>query len=261
MSGQDNWSRPDEQLIALMGRPGDMPSPGNNRWGNALLLRGGQSYTFAQVGLDAAGASDFPSPMAIALAFSADGLNYSPAIPPIAGLGTITVQIIKSVDVKQKAPMVQTYTLGVGDTLPICTFLARGVTVIISNDGESAPAVWVNCTVAPTQTVDCTSIANPVDGGYSTATSTRLAAVAATIYTQPAQPTRAQFYIQNRSTADLFVSFGATVDTTPGSELATFVLPGGQSASHENSSYQGILTMQFAANDAGGYALLTTGPN
>jgi len=242
--------------MALMGRPGELPTPGNNRWGNAVLLHGGQTYTFVQVGMDAG--ADYPTPMAIALEFSLDGVVFTPNLP-LAATGNISVTIIKAVDVKAKGPLTEVTTLAPGDTLPFCTFLARGVTVIISNDGEAALPVNVHCTVAPTTMVDCESIANPAPGGYSSATTTRLAAVAATVYHQAAQPTRVQWYIQNRAASDLFVAFGITVHTTPGAELATFILPGGQSASHENSAYQGPITLQFAGDDATGYALLTTG--
>ena len=252
-----NWERPDEQLMALMGRPGELPRPGNNRWGNAVKLEGGQSYTFVQVGMDAG--ADYPTPMAIALAFSSDGVNFKPSTPTVAGMGPMFVTLIKAVDVKAKGPLTETTVLAPGDTLPFCTFITRGLTVVIVNGDEAAPDVWVHCTVAPTTMVDCGDISNPIDGAYSDATSTRLPAVHATIYHQVAQPTRAQLYIQNRSNVDLFIGFGASVDTGVGTENATVILPGGVSAVHENVGYQGEITLQFAADDAGGYALLTTG--
>jgi hypothetical protein len=256
MSGP-NWERPDEQLMALMGRPGELPPPGNNRWGNTVLLKGGQDYTFVQVGMDAG--ADYPTPMAIALEFSTDGVIFTPSVPTTVGVGTVLVTLIKAVDVKAKGPLTESTALAPGDTLPFCTFLARGITVVIANGGEGATPLFVHCTVAPTTMVDCGSIGNPVAGAYSSATSTRLAAVAATTYHQAAQPTRVQLYIQNRSTADLFIAFGTTVNTTPGAESATVVLPGGISAITVNEGYQGPVTLKFAANDAAGYALLTTG--
>ena len=258
MSGP-NWERPDEQLQALMGRGGELPPPGNNRWGNSLLMTPGQrnnSYTFVQVGMDAG--ADYPTPMAIAVAFSLDGQVFTPAMPA-AATNSITFTITKAVDVKAKIPLVQVVTVAPGDTFPFCTFLARGVTVVASIDGETGTACYVQVTVAPTTMVDCGSVANPVAGAYSSATSTRLPATHATVYHQAAQPTRVEFFVQNRSSVDLFVSYGTTVNTGAGTEEATVVLPGGVSAVHEDSGYQGEITLQFAADDAAGYALLTTG--
>lgn len=257
IAGQDWWPLPDDQLQALMGRSGELPRPGNDRWGNAVLLKGGQTYTFVNVGMDAG--ANYPTPMAIAVEFSTDGVNFSPSVPTTAGVGTLTVTLIKAIDVKAKGALIEATTLSPGQSLPFCTFLARGITVVVSNDGEAATPVFVHVTVAPTTMVDCQSISNPVAGAYSSATATRLAATALTTYHIAAQPTRTQLYIQNRSTQDLFVNFGPTVSITPGAELATVVLPGNISAITENSGYQGPVTLEFAGTDAAGYALVTTG--
>jgi hypothetical protein len=257
IDGHEWWPRPDEQLQELMGRSGELPLPGNNRWGNAVLLKGGATYTFVNVGMDAG--NDYPTPMAIAVEFSTDGVNYTPSVPTTVGVGTLTVTLIKAVDVKAKGPLIEATTLSPGQALPFCTFLARGITVVVSNDGEGATPVFVHVTVAPTTMVDCQSISNPVAGAYSSATATRLPATAATVYHVAAQPTRAQLYIQNRSAQDLFINFGSTVSVTPGAELATIVLPGGISAITENAGYQGPVTLEFAGTDAAGYALVTTG--
>lgn len=257
MSNQHNWPRPDEQLQALMGRPGELPTPGNDRWGNAVELGGGDSYTFVNVGMDAG--ADYPTPMAIQLEFSTDNVVFSPTLPAEA-TSNFAVTLLKAVDVKAKGPFSETTILAPGEGLPFCSFITRGITVTIQNlGGEAAVPVFVHCVVAPTTMVDCASIANPNPDGYSSTTTTRLPAVAATIYHQAAQPTRAQVYIQNRSAHDLYVSFGPAVSTTPGAELATTILPGAISAVMENASYQGPITLQFAADDAAGYALLTTG--
>lgn len=246
------WERPDEQLMALMARPGELPAPGNDRWGNAKLLQGGQTNTFVNTVMQ-----PMVTPMAIQLEFSLDGLTFSPSVPATLG-NNVQVELLKAVDVKS-GPFREVVTLAPGDTLPFCTLLAKAVTVNVSNVGEAASPLFVHCVVAPTTMIDCTSVSNPNPDGYSTATSTRLAAVAANVYHQAAQPTRAQFYIQNRAASDLYIGFGATVDTAPGAESAAIILPGGISAIAENSSYQGELTLQFAADDAAGYALLTTG--
>lgn len=246
------WEVPDDQLRALTGRPGEMSNPGADRWGNAKLLKGGQANTFVNTT-----PQPIVTPMAIQVEFSLDGITFSPTVPATLG-NNVQVDLIKSLDVLS-GPAKESVILAPGDAMPFCTFIAKAVTVNISNVGEAAQPLFVNCVVAPTTMVDCTSIANPNPDGYSGATSARLAAVAATVYHQAAQPNRAQFYIQNRAASDLFVGFGATVDTTPGAELATIILPGGISAIAENSSYQGEITLQFAADDAAGYALLTTG--
>lgn len=247
-----NWPRPDEQLELLTGRPGEMQTPGDDRWGNVKLLKGGQTNTFANTTMQ-----PIVTPMAIQLAFSLDGLTFTPNVPA-AATGNILVDIIKAIDVKS-GPAVESVTLAPGAAMPFCTVIAKAISVNVTNVGEGSTPIFVMCVVCPTTMVDCGSIANPNPDGYSTTAIGRFAAVAASVYHQAAQPTRVQFYIQNRSAANLFVAFGPTVSIAPGAEVATFVLPGGISAVQENSGYQGPITFQFDANDATGYALLTTG--
>ena len=95
---------------------------------------------------------------------------------------------------------------------------------------------------------------------FTTATSTRYAADLTT-RNIAADPNRAYFMLVNQSVVDLYLKLGAGVDTTPGAESASIVLPGGVNAGYEIWNYHGAISFLYANNTdvATGYALATVG--
>lgn len=255
---------PDDFLRQVRGRPGDLPSPSGGRWGKVLLLHtdtlNGQpprtSVTFIDTEL-------LPqiTPMAVSLRFSLDGQTFTPAVPSAFG-GTLRVQLIEAVDMKA-GPFVESFTLEADDVQPFCGIICRALSLSVNLEGENQQ-IWVQAVAAPTTSIDCADVIGPPSTTttirpMTDGSATRVAAVAAVTTLVPANPDRGLFSIVNQSNVNLFVRLGDGVDVTPGSELATIVLPASVVGGWEVANYTGVISFAFDGSDAGGYALYTEG--
>jgi hypothetical protein len=258
---------PDEFLALRRGAAGDLPLPGNSRWGKVARLATGTqvnstsrqgTLTFVQTEVIAPA----PVPIAIKIGFSLDGETYTPALPLSFG-GNVIVDLIETIDMKSGA-FRERFTLAPGDVLPICATMACGLSLSVTLDGEDV-ALFVQVVAAPTMTMDCADIVGPTNttttpaGWGEDSTIARYDAVAASTYTLGLSPKRAYLSIANQSASNLFIKLGPGVDTTPGSELATIVLPPGSFSGYEVLRYVGSVSFKFDADDATGYALVTEG--
>lgn len=261
----------ENQILGLGPREGDTDASHvtlNHPWGKVVHLVptsevNGTLRTVAAVQTEV---RPRPFPWAIQARFSRDGVNYTPIIPA-SWTGQLAVDIIKSFDVKT-GPMRERFVLNPGEGLPICALISRSLTVNLSLLGENSLELWVALVVCPTTQIDCGElIPNPPPTPTTPApfgitvpnVVTRFPAVTATDYSIPAEPTRAVVTIVNQSAVDLFVTLGTPTQITPGTELATVVLPANSFAGYELAGYVGIVSFKFAADDAPGYALVTRG--
>lgn len=99
-------------------------------------------------------------------------------------------------------------------------------------------------------------------GGYGFTQSVRFPAVAVNTLLRPANVSRRQFFIQNNSTQDLAVLFGAGVPSlVAGAENYAILLPGGSFSHYESpiGGYTGEIRGIWRAADAAGEALITEG--
>lgn len=253
-------------LLALArNRIGDLPPPGPSRWGKTAELATGTALTpttrprldFVQTGVIA----EAPTPIALALRFSTDGLTFTPNVPATFG-GNLVVDITQTIDMKSGA-FRQHFVLAPGDAMPICAVLAMGLNVSVALDAEDV-SIFVEAVAAPTTMIDCADVVGPTNATTTprpfTETAVTRQPVSTSMFQMVAQPRRAYLLIANQSTTrSMFVRLGDGVDATPGAELATIVLPPNSFAGYEVLNYTGIVSMLWDGTDASGYALLTQG--
>ena len=259
MSWKPNWPRPDEVLQALMQRPGEIPTPGNDRWGKSQLLTVAQpSYTFANVGYR----GGTPTPMAIQMSFSLDGIIYTPQIPSTYA-GSITIGLIKAVDVKAGSFREDTVLTG-GQALPFCTLITNGITVNIGLNGEGAAVpLFVHCVICPAETVDCASVTSPPDSPWNDVQTASFPAdtVGAFLALDASTGTK-QLFIQNNSAVDLLIGFGSVTPDLGPPPVSNLILPGGLHSVWESQlgAFTGKVRAIFAAGGLSTeYATFTRG--
>ncbi len=257
---------PDELLPALRGRSGELPDPGTSRWGKVARLATGTQVdqtnkkgrlTFVQTEV----ISNAPTPIAIKIRFSLDGLTYTPEVPATFG-GNVIVDLIETIDMKSGA-FRESFTLAPGEAMPICAVMACALNLSVSLDGEDA-VLFVQVVAAPTTMIDCADVTPtpPPPSApklFSNTEITRHAAVIATPYTLGAVPGRGFLTVINQSAANLFIALGPGVVVTPGTEFATIILPPNVFPGYEVLNYEGNVVFEFDATDAAGFALVTQG--
>lgn len=249
---------PESLIYQLMGRPGDLPPPGNNRWGKSHMLTGGESYTFINTDM-----LPLVTPMALQLSFSLDGVVFSPTLPLGFG-GVLGVTVTKAVDVKSGA-FVETTTLNPGDPMPFCSLIAKALTVTISNTSEAAPDIWVHCVACPTEMVDCGSITEGADTSWNDVVSVSFAADTVGSFVALTASTGArQIIIQNNTTVPLYLGFGAFVPAPGPPPFSNLILPGGINAVWESqlNAFKGMIRGAFGpGGSATDFATFTRGVN
>ena len=232
---------PESLLYELMGRTGDMPLPGNNRWGNAKKLEKGESYTFVNTEM-----LPIITPMAIQLSFSLDGVTFSPAVP-LTFANNIQVDIIKGIDVKSGA-FNETTVLIPGESLPFCSLIAKAVTVSVTNQDEGGGAIWVHCAVCPTTMIDCGSVTAGNDQSWNDVSSISFAAdTAGPFVALPANTGARQIIIQNNTAVPLYLGFGAFIPNPGPPPFSNMILPGGINAIWESQlgAFTGAIRAAF----------------
>jgi hypothetical protein len=252
-----NWPRPDEQLAELIGRPGDIPRPGNDRWGKAQLLKPGDSYTFVNVGMQ-----NMVGAMGLQITFSLDGVHFSSLVPGI-GSNSVVVDIIRGVDVKSGA-FNETIVLSPNESMPFCTLIAKSLTVSISIPASvSPPGLYVHAVACPVQTLDCESLITPASDSWSDVDSIAIPAnTAGSFLALAADPAAKQLIIQNNSAVDLLLGFGSFIPSLGPPPLSNMLLPGGIHAIWESQlgAFVGAVRGIFAAGGVGTeYATFTRG--
>ena len=248
---------PEGLLHQLTGREGDIPRPGFDRWAKAKKLKAGESYTFIQTGM-----MDIITPMALQLAFSIDGIDFSPIVPLTASQHAIVV-ITKSVDVKSGA-FNETYDLTPGNGMPICSLIARALAVTVQNVPDSgSPDLWVHAAACPTTMIDCNSIvANPDSPWNDVVTDTFPANTAGPFVALPASTGAKQIIIQNNTAVPLYLGFGSFNPTPGPPPFSNMVLPGGINAIWESQlgAFIGAVNAAFGPGGlATEYATFTRG--
>jgi hypothetical protein len=213
---------PEGLLYELTGRTGDLPRPGFDRWAKAKKLKAGESYTFIQTGM-----LDIITPMALQLAFSIDGINFTPIVPITASQHAI-VTVTKSVDVKSGA-FVESFDLTPGNGMPICSLIARALTVTVQNVPDSGtPDLWVHAAACPTTMIDCGSItSNPDSPWNDVITDTFPANTPGNFVALPASNGAKQVIVQNNSAVSLYLGFGTFIPSPGPPPFSNLILPGG----------------------------------
>lgn len=256
------WSNPDDQLANLIGRPGDIPKPDNNRWGKSQLLstdptRGKPSYAFVSV----AEMLPFITPMAIQFAFSLDGVTFTPQVPA-AYTGALVVTVLRAVDVKSGV-FEEQFVLNPGDAMPFCTTIARGLTVNVELINEAAPDIFVHVAATPTSMVDCDSLIPANDSPWTDVETNRVPANSGGAFTAlAADPATRQIFIQNNSAVDLLVGFGSLTPALGPPPVYNLILPGGFHGVYESQlgAFKGKVSAIFASGGvATDYAVFTRG--
>lgn len=252
-----NWPRPDEQLANLIGRPGDIPRPGNDRWGKSKLLAPGDSYTFINVGMQ-----PMVGAMGLQLTFSIDGIHFTSFVPAI-GSNSVVVDIIRGVDVKSGA-FNETVVLSPNESMPFCTLIAKSLTVSVSIPASVAPpGLYVHAVACPVETLDCESIITPAPTSWSDVNSLSVAAnTAGSFLALAADPSAKQLFIQNNSAVDLLLGFGSFIPSLGPPPLSNMLLPGGIHAIWESQlgAFVGAVHAIFAGGgSASQFATFTRG--
>jgi hypothetical protein len=252
-----HWPRPDEQLAAITGRVGDLPRPGNDRWGNSQLLKPGQSYTFINVGMQ-----PMVGAMGIQLSFSVDGVHYTSFVPPI-GSNSVVIDVIRAVDVKSGA-FNETIVLSPNESMPFCTLIAKALTVSVSIPSSTPlPGVYVHAVACPVQTLDCESIITPPLTSWSDVDTVSVAAnTVGAFLALPASPDTKQIFIQNNSAVDLLLGFGSFIPGLGPPPFSNMLLPGGIHAIWESEpeAFVGAVHGIFAGGgSAAQFATFTRG--
>lgn len=248
------------QMLGLGPRDGDTEANHdtlNHPWGKVVKLHGdGKSVTLVQTE-----AHPRPFPWAIQARFSLDGKTFTPTVPGTWG-GDVIFKFTKSFDVKT-GPAIETFDLIAGDALPICALISRKLTVSVKIVGEAVLDLWVQFVVCPTTQIDCAELTpappEAPPAGIIATTTARYPAIEANTYNIAADATRGLLVVANQSARNLFLHLGNGVDTTPGSEFATVVLPPNAYAGYEVANYQGEIYFRFDGDDGPGYALVTQG--
>lgn len=249
---------PEDTLRFLMQRPGEIPAPGNDRWGKATQLTPGQeSYCVINTGM----IGDLPCAIALQFEFSLDDQTYTPTVPT-AFPGLVEIDLIKSVDVKAGSFRESTL-LNPGDALPFCTLLARALTVNVSISGEGATSLYIHAVAAPVQTVDCGSITSDPQSPWDDVFTARFPAnTGGEFLALPASNAAKQIFIQNNSAVDLYIGFGSLIPSLGPPPVYNMILPGGIHAIYESQlgAFTGAIHAIFAAGgSATDYAVFTRG--
>lgn len=249
---------PEDLLRTLMGRPGEIPAPGNDRWGKSVQLTP-QTETYCVVNTGMLG--DVPTAVALQLSFSLDDETYTPEVPA-AFPGLVSVDLIKAVDVKSGG-FRESVLLNPGEAMPFCTLLARALTVNVSISGEGVTGLYVHAVAAPVQTIDCESITNTPNSPWSDVNTLRVAANTAGAFVGlAASPAAKQIFIQNNSAVDLLLGFGSLIPSLGPPPIYNFILPGGIHAIYESvpGAFIGKVRAIFAAGGVStDYAVFTRG--
>lgn len=219
---------PESLLYELTGRAGDLPQPGNDRWGKARKLVGGESYTFISTGM-----MPLVTPMALQLSFSLDGVVFTPALP-LGFPNNIGVVITKAVDVKSGA-FTETTVLTPGESMPFCTLIAKALTVTIQNTIEASPDLWVHCVACPTETIDCGSVTVAADSPWNDVVSVSFPAnTPGNFIALGASNGARQVIVQNNTSVPLYLGFGSFIPSPGPPPFSNLILPGGINAVWES---------------------------
>jgi hypothetical protein len=249
---------PEDLLRSLMQRGGELPPPGNDRWGKAVKLDlRTPSYCVVNVGYS----GSVPTPWALSLSFSLDNKTYTPSVPPTY-TGNILVEVIRAADVKA-GPLADTYLLKPGDALPVCTFLGAALTVNVTALGEPTPDIFVHAIAAPTTMVDCDSIVGPGanEDAWNDVSATSAAASTVGVFTPiAADPTTKSIIVQNNTNTDLLLGLGSFLPGNGPPPFSNIILPGGLNAIWSVEGFTGAINAIFAAvGSAAQYATFTRG--
>lgn len=248
-----SWSRPDEQISALIDRPGDLPLPGNDRWGKAKLLAPGESYTFVQVGMQ-----PMIGPMGIQIEFSRQNQLFFPTVP--VG-GAVVVTVTKAVDVKS-GQFVEPFQLIAGESLPFCTVIAKALTITILNEIGSIP-IWIHAAACPVTAVDCESLTlTPTSPWVDVVTNQFPADTVGAFVGLPASSAARQVMVQNNAGVDLLLGFGSLIPALGPPPVYNIILPGSTHAIFESQlgAFTGAIHGIFGGGGlATDYAVFTRG--
>ncbi len=239
---------PEGLLHELTGRDGDIPQAGRDRWGKAKRLKPGESYTFINTVM-----RDIVCPMALQIAFSIDGKNFTPNVPTFAP-NNVQVDVLKAVDVKSGA-FNETTVLNPGDALPFCSLIAKALTVNITNLTETVGSdIYVHAVACPTTMVDCGSITNDVNSPWNDVISIAYAANTVGVF-NPLIPfsTSKQTIIQNNTAVPLYLGFGSFIPNPGPPPFSNMVLPGGINAIWESQlgAFIGAVNAAFGPGGVG----------
>lgn len=238
---------PESLLYELMGRTGDMPQPGNNRWGKAQRLKGGSSYTFVNTEM-----LPMVTPMALSISFSLDGINFSPVVPLAFG-GVIGVTLMKAVDVKAGA-FNESFALNPGEAMPFCSLIAKALTVSIDNTSEAAPDIWVHAVACPTEMIDCGSVTVGADTSWTDVVSVSFAAnTIGNFIALDASNGARQVIVQNNTSVPLYLGFGSFIPSPGPPPFSNLILPGGINAVWESqlNAFKGTIRGAFGPGGSG----------
>jgi len=247
----------DDNDLMLAAYGEDSPTENHQRWGN--VVRSVAKTASARVGLVKTATYRHARPFALQVRFSLDGLTYAPEWPLNE---PAQIVITKSFDPKTGPATEVVNFAAVGDTFPTCSLLARGFTATFSFMSETGGAtVYIQAVAAPTSNIDCADAkGSDKPAGWTDIIVHRYPADSSFATNVAAVNNRASLVIVNMSTANLFVLLGdGGVNTDPGSENATIVLPGQAAAGTQFSDYRGPFSFRFDADDSEGYALVTQG--
>lgn len=232
---------PEGLLHHLLGREGDLPLPGMNRWGNVKRLVAGESYTFINTEM-----LPIVTPMAVQLAFSLDGVTFTPFVPA-AAINSVQVDVIRAVDV-QSGPFNDQIVLAPGDAMPFCTTIAKAITISVTNLKEGGGPIWVQVVVCPTDMIDCESITG-AGGPWDDVTTATFPASTVGVFDGVIASTGVrQVIIQNNTATDLLLGFGSNAPSLSPFHCNIY-LPGGSHAVWESQlgAFTGRVRGLFAA--------------
>ena len=249
---------PEDLLRYLMQRPGELPPPGNDRWGKSVQLTPEQpSYTVVNVGYS----GQIPTPWALQLSFSLDGIIYSPQVPA-AFPGSVRIDLIKAADIKAGS-FNESTILNPGDALPFCTLLAAALTVNVEIVNEGATSLWVHAIAAPTTMVDCDSITPAGNSSWDDSAVQSVPANTVGVFNGIlANSSTKKVIVQNNSATDLILAFGSVTPSFGPPLVASIYLPGGLHSVWESTpgEYVGLIRGLWASvGSATEYATFTRG--
>jgi len=209
---------PEGMLHQLMGRPGDLPTPGHDRWGKSKQLAAGESYAFIYTGY-----LPIITPIAVQASFSTDGVLFSPILPSFVG-NPVQIDLIRAVDVKSGA-FNESFIINPGEGLPFCTTIARSLNINVTNLKEGGGSIWVNLAACPVTTVDCDAAnmgpwANVETHSYAADTGVG-AAFTALVGSNGTK----QVYVQNNTSSDLYLGFGTLNPAAGPPPVSNIILP------------------------------------
>jgi hypothetical protein len=203
-----------------------------------------------------------PRPFAFKLRFSLNAGGPFAAQVPITYGGTITVNVIESIDLKS-GTIVESFKLVAGQNQTVCIALARSLSVTVSipqdPSGEAPAPLFVQAVAALVETVTCEELTGAPS--YSSAFVTRVPASATIVELLGFNPARKQFIVHNSSPggANLAIKFGDGASLTAGAESYSVLLAPGARYESPIGGWGGEVTGIWSAADANGEALVTEG--